>query len=194
MITKCPHCSALLDCPQDVGSIVDCAGCGKSFYALPCDEGEELEKAREADPLKAREKELIEIREARRQREVREAELEESRRQQERAELLKQQMKLSHHVKEIQGDALALAAIGRGSGWAGCMIFLGIISIIIGVIALVILLDENSDQAFLVFAISIGAGITCLFNAFLLDVFTDIRWLLSLLAKPNYTNNEGDKG
>ncbi len=35
MITKCPNCSALLDCPQEPGSNVDCAGCGNPFIAQP---------------------------------------------------------------------------------------------------------------------------------------------------------------
>ena len=35
MITKCPHCSVLLDCPHRKGATVECAGCGKSFIAIP---------------------------------------------------------------------------------------------------------------------------------------------------------------
>ena len=35
MITKCPHCSATLECSQDPGALVDCVSCGKPFEAYP---------------------------------------------------------------------------------------------------------------------------------------------------------------
>ena len=192
MITKCPHCSSLLDCSQDSGSTVDCAGCGKSFYALPCEEEAELERTREAEIIEARrqrEAREAKLEKSRQQNELLKAKLKETRRQKEDAETLRQQRELSHQVDAIQGDALALAAIGRGSRWAGFMKILGIISIVIGVIAFFFLVGEESQLAFTVLPIFTAAGITCLFNAFLLDVFTDIRWLLSLLARPNHKND-----
>lgn len=31
MITKCPHCNAMLECEQETGTLVDCVACGKPF-------------------------------------------------------------------------------------------------------------------------------------------------------------------
>lgn len=66
----------------------------------------------------------------------------------------------------------------RRSDWAGFLRCLGGLCAIAGIGTGIIMLEHN-QSLWPVIAITLAAVITCFFWAFLVDVFTDIRWLLN---------------
>ena len=207
MITKCPHCSALLDCPQDPGTNVDCAGCGQTFIAQPvvatamlfnticphCATDQEVpiryqgktvrcvKCAKEynaipkPDDVIRKEKER-QAEAARQQNEIIRKEKEKS------AEADRKQMEIRRQAEEHVYEINTISAIKRGSGWAILFGFIGFISTGLGVLFFVVQIGFSSPD-FVSPVIAIISGLTCLFYAFLLNIFTDVRWLLAFIAK-----------
>ena len=72
--------------------------------------------------------------------------------------------------------------ITRRSSWGDVLKLLGGASLLIGVILLVVGLNYNKpEQAFAALTLFVAAAVNCFFFAFLVDVFTDIRWYLCQL-------------
>ena len=76
--------------------------------------------------------------------------------------------------------------IERRSGWSSLLKVIGCICLGVGVIAFLSTLGNGSGDrstvAFIPLLIGVGGFIQLLFFAFLLDVFTDIRWFLKKLV------------
>lgn len=189
MITKCPNCSALLDCPQEPGSNVDCAGCGNPFIAQPIPPENtpsavnhasgDNSSSKKQRALNAIDQQIRQHEKIKRQKEIE---------QQDRlAAAERRKIEALRLGEKKYEDALAVAKISRGSIWAKAMLIIGIIALVLGVICFLIALGDS--ELFIPAFVSVASGLTCVFYAFLLNVFTDIRWLLALSIKQGNTNN-----
>src|SRR5665213_1483366 len=73
--------------------------------------------------------------------------------------------------------------IERRSWWSGFFIFLGIIGLIITGVSGFSYLNAESSSSITLVIVGIITTIQSFFFAFLINVFTDIRWFLSQIAE-----------
>jgi hypothetical protein len=67
--------------------------------------------------------------------------------------------------------------ITRRSGWSGVLIFIGVLSLVGGILGAVI------GTSAMILVLGLVGAIQAFFFAFLVDVFTDIRWFLKKLVE-----------
>jgi len=83
-------------------------------------------------------------------------------------------------------EALSEPVIERRSGWSWFLKLVGVICLVGGMFwFFAAVYEERSDSArnaFIYIGIGIGGAIQSFFFAFLIDVFTDIRWFLKKLV------------
>jgi hypothetical protein len=72
------------------------------------------------------------------------------------------------------------------SGWSGFFIFLGCVGILIAGISILVALSSDSTEqtniSVALIIVGIAGAIQSFFLSFLINVFTDMRWLLSQIA------------
>lgn len=77
-------------------------------------------------------------------------------------------------------------AITRRSGWSSFLKVIGVICLVGGGLGFFAALSEgrndSASNAFICIVIGIGGAIQSFFFAFLIDVFTDIRWFIKKLV------------
>ena len=73
--------------------------------------------------------------------------------------------------------------IARRSGWATFLRVSGFVSILIGLVGILVgLAGDNMQVGVVIFTTGLVGAIQSFFFAFLVDVFTDMRWFIKKLA------------
>lgn len=74
-------------------------------------------------------------------------------------------------------------AITRRSGWADFLTAIGVLGLIVGfVVGILIVMGAEGSDLWVVFVVGVAGGLQAMFLAFLVNVFTDIRWFLKQLV------------
>lgn len=89
--------------------------------------------------------------------------------------------------RKTQGPAGGVDVdVERRSGWGAFWSILGVICLIIGIGGFILgLLTDEPGPAFIFLISGCVAGLQSFFFAFLTNVFTDIRWVLTLIYRKN---------
>lgn len=101
---------------------------------------------------------------------------------------------VTEEEKKAQGTAIAPTQYfpDQKSGWTSFLRIMAVLSLIAGLLGCIMFLssdngrpsDAETREAFIVAALGLGSCIQLFLFAFLVDVFTDIRWYLSKLSQP----------
>lgn len=186
MITQCPHCMSLLESDQTQGNEVDCANCGQHFIAQPFSPedmaSENTVATAKPSSTKQRNLEIFDEQIRERQRIKREKEKKSTALVLERSERENKKKTDARIDNILMGKEDSIFQLANRSSYSKTAIIIGILAIVMGTIWGIITFINDNDTYEWPIGLILG-GFTLFFYSFVLDIFTDIRWVLALISK-----------